>query len=46
MRRGLVWSLAFIISASVIALMATVATGHRPLLGLDLKGGVSVVLQP
>ncbi len=46
MRRGLVWSLAFIISASVIALIATVATGHRPLLGLDLKGGVSVVLQP
>jgi preprotein translocase subunit SecD len=46
MRRGLVWSLAFIISASVIAFVATVATGHRPLLGLDLKGGVSVVLRP
>ncbi len=46
MRRGLIWSLAFIISASVIALVATVATGHSPLLGLDLKGGVSVVLRP
>src|ERR1700749_3898514 len=46
MRRGLVWSLAFIISASVIALVATVATRHTPLLGLDLKGGVSVVLKP
>jgi preprotein translocase subunit SecD len=46
MRRGLLWSLAFIISASVIALTATVAAGHRPLLGLDLKGGISVVLQP
>jgi preprotein translocase subunit SecD len=46
MRRGLLWSLAFIISAAVISLGVTVATGHRPLLGLDLKGGVSVVLRP
>jgi preprotein translocase subunit SecD len=46
MRRGLVWSLAFIISASVIGLVATIATRHTPLLGLDLKGGVSVVLRP
>jgi preprotein translocase subunit SecD len=46
MRRGLLWSLAFIISAAVISLVATIATGHRPLLGLDLKGGVSVVLRP
>jgi preprotein translocase subunit SecD len=46
MRRGLLWSLAFIISAAVISLGVTVATGHKPLLGLDLKGGVSVVLRP
>ncbi|HVA74490.1 MAG TPA: protein translocase subunit SecD [Acidimicrobiales bacterium] len=46
MRRGLVWSLVFIIGAAVVSLAATVALGHAPLLGLDLKGGVSVVLRP
>lgn len=46
MRRGLVWSLVFIIGAAVASLAATVALGHSPLLGLDLKGGVSVVLRP
>jgi preprotein translocase subunit SecD len=45
-RRGLVWSLVGIIMVAVIALGATIAAGHTPLLGLDLKGGVSVVLQP
>ena len=46
MRRGLVWSLIFIIGAAVVSLGATIAVGHSPLLGLDLKGGVSVVLRP
>lgn len=46
MRRGLVWSLVFIIGAAVASLAATVALGRAPLLGLDLKGGVSVVLRP
>ena len=46
MRRGLVWSLTFFILLSVVYLTATVVSGHRILLGLDLRGGVSVVLQP
>src|ERR1700722_14278014 len=46
MRRSLVWSLVGIIGIAFLALGATVAAGHSPLLGLDLKGGVSVVLQP
>lgn len=46
MRRGLVWSLIGIIGISVIALGATIAAGHTPLLGLDLRGGISVVLRP
>ncbi len=46
MRRGLVWSLLFIVIIAAGALGATIAVGHTPLLGLDLKGGVSVVLQP
>ena len=46
MRRGLVWSLLFIVIAAVAALSATIGLGRSPLLGLDLKGGVSVVLQP
>ncbi len=46
MRRGLVWSLVFFIGAAVVALAVTVITGNKPLLGLDLKGGVSVVLKP
>jgi preprotein translocase subunit SecD len=46
MRRGLVWSLVGIISLAVIALGATIAAGHTPLLGLDLRGGISVVLKP
>ena len=46
MRRGLVWSLIFIIGLTVVSFAATVLAGHTPLLGLDLKGGVSVVLQP
>ena len=46
MRRGLVWSLLFIIVVAAGALGATIGLGHTPLLGLDLKGGVSVVLRP
>jgi preprotein translocase subunit SecD len=46
MRRGLVWSLIFFITLSLGALAFTVLSGRHILLGLDLKGGVSVVLQP
>jgi len=46
MRRSLVWSLIGIIGVAVIALGSTLAAGHTPLLGLDLRGGVSVVLKP
>ena len=46
MRRGLVWSLVFIIGAAIISLGVTVALGATPLLGLDLRGGLSVVLRP
>ncbi len=46
MRRSLIWCLIGTIVVIVIAFGATVLSGHTPLLGLDLKGGVSVVLQP
>ncbi len=46
MRRGLVWSLVFMFAAAAASLGATLGLGHTPLLGLDLRGGVSVVLQP
>jgi preprotein translocase subunit SecD len=39
-------SLATIVIATIAALIATFAAGNSPLLGLDLQGGVSVVLQP
>jgi preprotein translocase subunit SecD len=45
-RRRLIASLVGIIAVAVIALGATVIAGRSPLLGLDLKGGVEVVLQP
>jgi preprotein translocase subunit SecD len=45
-RRSLIWSLLGIIGVAIAALGATLAVGHSPLLGLDLRGGVSVVLQP
>ncbi len=44
--RPLVWCLVLIIAVAVIGVGATIATGTRPLLGLDLKGGVSVVEKP
>lgn len=46
MRRSMVWSLVAIIAAAIVSLGATILVGHTPILGLDLKGGVSVVLQP
>ncbi|HEX6393963.1 MAG TPA: protein translocase subunit SecD [Acidimicrobiales bacterium] len=46
MRRGLVWSLVLIIGAAIVSLAVTVAVGATPLLGLDLRGGLSVVLRP
>jgi preprotein translocase subunit SecD len=44
--RPLVWSLSTILFVAVVSVVATVLTGKAPLLGLDLKGGVSVVEQP
>jgi len=44
--RTLVWSLVSVLVVAAAALGATFATGKAPLLGLDLKGGVEVVLQP
>src|ERR1700722_12574091 len=46
MRKSLVYSLAGIIAIAAIALGATFLTGHKPLLGLDLQGGASLVLKP
>ncbi len=46
MRRSLVYSLVGILGIAVIAFGATLLSGNRPLLGLDLRGGASVVLQP
>jgi preprotein translocase subunit SecD len=46
MRRSMVWCLVGIIAVAIVSLGATILVGHTPLLGLDLKGGVSVVLQP
>jgi preprotein translocase subunit SecD len=44
--RSLVWCLVFIIGVAVLGVGATIVTGTTPLLGLDLKGGVSVVEKP
>ena len=46
MRRNGLFSLIFIVVLAVAGLTGTVASGNEPLLGLDLQGGVSVVLQP
>ena len=46
MRRSLVVQLTLIALLAVGGLVATLVAGNRPLLGLDLRGGVSVVLQP
>jgi preprotein translocase subunit SecD len=39
-------SLLAVVSVAIVALAATVLSGSTPQLGLDLQGGVSVVLQP
>jgi preprotein translocase subunit SecD len=44
--RPLVWSLLVILVVAVLGVGAMVASSTSPLLGLDLKGGVSVVEQP
>lgn len=46
MRRNGLYSLIFIVLIAAAGLTTTVASGNEPLLGLDLQGGVSVVLQP
>jgi preprotein translocase subunit SecD len=45
-RRNLLASLLGIMLIAVVSLAATLIAGRSPLLGLDLEGGVSVVLQP
>lgn len=45
-RRGLIASLVGIIAVAAFALGATLVAGRAPLLGLDLRGGVSLVLAP
>ncbi|MCL6092198.1 MAG: protein translocase subunit SecD [Actinobacteria bacterium] len=44
--RTLLWSLSLILVIAVASVGATFLAGKAPLLGLDLKGGVEVVLQP
>jgi preprotein translocase subunit SecD len=46
LRRGLVWSLTSIVLLAAICFGLTIGFGHTPLLGLDLKGGLSVVETP
>ena len=46
MKRKNLLSLAFILLVAVGGLTAVVATSSKPLLGLDLQGGASVVLAP
>jgi len=42
----MIWSLFAIMAVAFVSLAATLVAGHQPLLGLDLQGGVSVVLRP
>ncbi|MGH9193083.1 MAG: protein translocase subunit SecD [Acidimicrobiales bacterium] len=46
MRRKIWFPLVFIVLVAVGALAATLISGNSPELGLDLQGGVSVVLEP
>ncbi|MGB0114904.1 MAG: protein translocase subunit SecD [Ilumatobacteraceae bacterium] len=46
MRRRLWTSLIGVVLIVIIALGANIATGNTPILGLDLQGGVSVILAP
>ena len=45
-RRSQVVSLVLIVVVAFGSLIATLTVGHKPRLGLDLQGGISVVLQP
>ncbi|HVN49966.1 MAG TPA: protein translocase subunit SecD [Acidimicrobiales bacterium] len=45
-RRNRPWSLIIIVVVALLSLTYTLVTDNRPFLGLDLQGGVSVVLQP
>ncbi len=46
MRRNGLFSLIFIVLLAGVGIVGTLASGNKPLLGLDLQGGVSVVLKP
>ncbi len=46
MPRSQKFSALFVVLLAVAGAVYTLASGNRPLLGLDLQGGVSVVLQP
>jgi preprotein translocase subunit SecD len=45
-RRNGLFSLIFIVVLAVAGLGGTLVAGHEPQLGLDLQGGISVVLEP
>lgn len=45
MRRQLIFAIGIVVVA-IAGILYTVAVGNEPLLGLDLQGGVSVVLEP
>jgi preprotein translocase subunit SecD len=45
-KRGQIVSLVGIVVLAIAALVGTLVSGNRPQLGLDLRGGASVVLQP
>ena len=46
MRRKILFPLLFIMLLAATGLTATLVSGNSPELGLDLQGGVSVVLSP
>ncbi len=46
MTRGQRISALSVVAAAVLGILFTVIAGNQPLLGLDLQGGVSVVLEP
>ncbi len=46
MNRGALYSALTVIVVALAGLVYTVVAGNSPLLGLDLQGGVSVVLEP
>ncbi len=46
MSRGAIYSAFAVVLAAVAGIAYTLIVGNQPLLGLDLQGGVSVVLEP